>query len=306
MRYPVAISIIMPCYNESSYINAAIDSIIGQSFRNWELIIVDDASLDDTVQLIKTYQDSRIRLFCLKNNIGNYGARNFGLTKSRGKYVAMFDADDISLPDRLAVQYHYLESHRHVGCIGSNYRLIDHDGELVGKVTVNCSYSQFKLKMLLNNYMLQSSILVRRYLLSKHQIQYDEKFRYASDYHFVFQCSKYFHIHNIADTLVHYRLTPTGITKTKFLEQQQFAARIRLEVFQHYFSAILSAGDLEIIDSVFNRYGRGTTHFKIDDIQALFNRLLDYNYKEGFFNKKDLYELLYKVSIAYLIRIKDE
>jgi hypothetical protein len=105
---------------------------------------------------------------------------------------------------------------------------------------------------------------------------------------------------------VHYRLTPTGITKTKFLEQQQFAARIRLEVFQHYFSAILSAGDLEIIDSVFNRYGRGTTHFKIDDIQALFNRLLDYNYKEGFFNKKDLYELLYKVSIAYLIRIKDE
>lgn len=294
----------MPCYNACNFIHLAITSIIQQRFTDWELIVVDDASTDNTVELIKTFHDNRIRLFCLEENKGNYVARNFGLEQARGKYIAMFDADDISLVDRLRIQYDYMERYKHVGCIGSNYGFIDSEGNLVGRMTRHCSYGQFKLRMLLDNYMLQSTIFLRSHLLKKYKIRYKEQYRYASDYHFVFQCSKYFNTHNIPDVLVNYRINLSSITKTKFVEQQQCATKIRLEVFKHYFSEIITSKDIENIDAIFNRYNN-TKKIDINEMELLFNQFLAYNYEKNHFHKKGLYDLLYNESIQYLIRAKN-
>lgn len=106
------ISIIMPCYNASQFIKESIESVLSQTYENWELIIVDDGSTDDTATIIKIYvaADNRVRYFYQEN--GKQGkARNLGLTKSSGSFVAFLDADDLWLPEKLFVQILEIEKH---------------------------------------------------------------------------------------------------------------------------------------------------------------------------------------------------
>src|SRR5690606_12063079 len=105
---------IMPCYNTETYLREAIESLLGQRFKDFELIIINDGSTDDTSGILHDFQDSRVRIFSFDENEGNYAARNKGLMEARGMYVAMADADDISLPERLQVQFEYLENHSEV------------------------------------------------------------------------------------------------------------------------------------------------------------------------------------------------
>jgi len=299
----VSISVIMPCHNAGGYVRYAVESILQQQFSDWELVVVDDGSTDSTADIVGSFRDERVRLFRLGENRGNYCARNFGLRQARGKYVAMFDADDISKPNRLQVQQAYLESNKHVGCIGSNYGLIDRMGNTIGKMERNCSYPEFKLRMLLDNYMLQSTVFLRHCLLEKHRIRYDEHYRYASDYHFVFQCSKCFNTHNISDVLVDYRINPDGITQAKFTEQQQCASAIRKEVFRHYFSEVLTPDGLAIVEKIFNRHNRADS-VDMGDVETLFNRFLVHNHEKKHFHRKGLYDLLRGASVRYMARRK--
>jgi len=114
---PVVVSAIMAAYNTGSVIAAAIDSIRAQTFTDWELIIVDDASTDDTVRIVQGYRDPRISIHTLPHNQGRAAARNVALRHARGRYIAIADSDDISLPQRFAVEVAYLESHPEVDVV---------------------------------------------------------------------------------------------------------------------------------------------------------------------------------------------
>ena len=118
MGSQVTVSAIMPTYNAMPYLKEAIDSVLAQTFTDWELIIVDDGSTDDTQALLAQYEDPRIRVFELEENHGRGKARNVALSFACGKYIAPCDADDISLPERFATEVAYLEKHReiHVVC----------------------------------------------------------------------------------------------------------------------------------------------------------------------------------------------
>ncbi|HET7468286.1 MAG TPA: glycosyltransferase [Gemmatimonadales bacterium] len=114
---PVVVSAIMPTYNSGEFIAAAVDSILAQTFRDWELIIVDDGSTDDTAAVLRRYQDPRITVHALPRNMGRAAARNAALALARGRYIALADSDDISLPDRFAVEVAYLDSHPEVDVV---------------------------------------------------------------------------------------------------------------------------------------------------------------------------------------------
>lgn len=101
----IEISVIMPCYNVEKYINEGIESVLNQTFTDFELIIIDDGSTDQTWSICNNYKDSRIKLHKLKTNKGNYFARNLGLMYSKGNFIAMLDADDSSHPKRLEIQH---------------------------------------------------------------------------------------------------------------------------------------------------------------------------------------------------------
>lgn len=112
------VSIIMPVYNSEKYIDDAIQSVLSQTYSNWELIIVNDGCTDKTVEKIKSYKDERIFLYNLDKNMGRGFARNYAIKQCRGEFVAIFDADDISLPRRLELQVKFLNYHKEISIVG--------------------------------------------------------------------------------------------------------------------------------------------------------------------------------------------
>lgn len=124
------VSVIMPVYNASEYIREAIQSILDQTFNCFEFIIVNDGSNDDSVSIISDYNDSRIILLTQQNE-GLAKALNAGLSKAKGKYIARMDADDISFPKRLQIQFDYLEANKECVVVGSNTELIDRFGNFL-------------------------------------------------------------------------------------------------------------------------------------------------------------------------------
>jgi glycosyltransferase involved in cell wall biosynthesis len=122
------VSVVMPVYNGEQYLQDAIESILRQTFSDFEYIIVDDGSTDKSLALIKAYQDRRIRLIRNECNQGVTISLNIGLAMSRGKYIARMDADEISFPERFAKQVAFLNAHPDVGVLGANVQLIDPHG----------------------------------------------------------------------------------------------------------------------------------------------------------------------------------
>jgi glycosyltransferase involved in cell wall biosynthesis len=118
------VSAIMPSYNSAQYLPEAIDSVLAQTFQDWELIVVDDASTDDTQAILARYTDPRIRLRRLHRNSGRSAARNVALGAARGRYIALCDSDDISLPHRFARQVEFLDAHPEIDIVSSRLRLI--------------------------------------------------------------------------------------------------------------------------------------------------------------------------------------
>lgn len=125
------ITVLMPVYNAERYLRTAIDSILGQTFSDFELLIVDDGSDDGSTAIVSSYTDERIRLIRNECNLGLIATLNKGVQAARGQYVARMDADDISLPTRLERQMAYLERHREVSVVGSDFQRIDENDRIL-------------------------------------------------------------------------------------------------------------------------------------------------------------------------------
>jgi glycosyltransferase involved in cell wall biosynthesis len=144
------ISVIMPCHNAHKFIVEAMESILVQDFTEFELLVINDGSQDETAGLIPSFDDARIRYFEFDKRRGNCASKNFGIDQAIGKYIAFADADDISLPDRLSTQYNFLENHPDTYCIGSTYELLDAEGRNIGLVKRPPEYEKIKVLMILN------------------------------------------------------------------------------------------------------------------------------------------------------------
>jgi glycosyltransferase involved in cell wall biosynthesis len=132
----VKVSIIMATYNMAQYIHAVIKSTLNQSFSDFEFIIVNDASNDNTVDVIKSFSDGRIVLLNNKRNLKSSKARNIAIEHARGKYIAVCDADDINMPNRLEMQSKYLDVHPEVDVVGSNYYIFNNKGDITGSIGI--------------------------------------------------------------------------------------------------------------------------------------------------------------------------
>lgn len=120
-----SVSIIMPAYNAARYIHHSVESVLSQSFGNWRLYIVDDASTDDTANIVADIHDNRIEYILLNDNVGVAGARNVGISAAKGKYIAFLDSDDIWASNKLSLQLKVLEGGYDVVC--SHYQTFFHD-----------------------------------------------------------------------------------------------------------------------------------------------------------------------------------
>lgn len=207
------ISVVMSVYNGENHLRDAIDSILAQTFKDFEFIIINDGSTDDTLKIIKSYKDSRIILISRESR-GLVTSLNEGIRIAKGKYIARQDADDISAVNRIASQYDYLESNRECAVIASTICQIDSEGNLIGdwiEDIHNLDYSQIKEYMPKSNCIAHPSVMMRTALIKKYQYRDIEA---GEDYELWLRLlSDGMEIHKIPEKLVYYRVHQSSITQ---------------------------------------------------------------------------------------------
>lgn len=223
------ISIVMPAYNAQDYIREAIDSIIGQSFTNFECIIVDDGSTDSTRDIIKSYNDKRIIL--LENQHDFIGSLNWGLRESKGKYIARMDTDDIMQPDRLKIQYAIMEQEPSITVCGTWVSTFGDDVAKGGVVKSSAGLLEHPLLLLLKgNIIFHPTAMLRAKFIRDNHLNY-EYYDYAEDYKFWLEIAKkggLFYVES--QPLLFYRVSEHQVSTLKKEEQIETSYKIRREV----------------------------------------------------------------------------
>lgn len=214
------VSVVMSVYNGSPYLREAISSILTQSFSDFEFIIIDDGSTDNSVEIITSFNDSRI-LLVRQNNTGLAKALNKGIAISNTSYIVRMDADDISLPDRIKLQFEFLEKTPHCIAVGSNAIEIDKDGKYIFTSNLLLTWKdikEFMIKKLQNktpwNPFYHSSITFRKdafYITGG----YNEIITVAEDVILFTKMLKIGQLWNLEVPLIKYRIVPSAMTIRK-------------------------------------------------------------------------------------------
>ena len=127
------ITVLMPVYNGEKYLRQAVDSILNQTFKDFEFLIINDGSTDKTLAILQEYKNKRVKIINNKKNIGLTKSLNKGLKLAKGKYIARMDADDISLSNRLRKQIDFLDKHNKIGVLGTQMKIINNSNKIVGE-----------------------------------------------------------------------------------------------------------------------------------------------------------------------------
>lgn len=223
------ISVLMPVYNCKEYLEEAIDSVLLQTFEDFEFLIIDDGSTNDTVERILRYNDPRIRLIRNKHNF--IDSLNRGLDEARGKYIARMDSDDRMIPERLALQYQTMETHPDISVCASWMRLFGNRDDVIYSYI---GYISHPLIDLLNgNIIPHPTVMLRKSFLQIHQLRY-ESYPYAEDYKLWTRIAEYGGRFWVEPAfLLHYRISENQINHQKCREQQDTTFRIRNEVLDY-------------------------------------------------------------------------
>lgn len=221
----IEISVVMSVYNGEKYLREAIESILNQTYMDFEFIIIDDCSTDHTWQIITSYTDSRIKAIQNKQNMKLPSSLNIGLGMARGDYIARMDADDIALPDRFEKQIKYLEKYTDVAVIGGSFQIINEFGEDICIKKALCD------ELLEKYYFMPSPIahptaMLRKSMTVDKGFFYDEKYTSAQDYDLWMRIAQKYKINNIPDVVLKYRVHTNSISKKRSDEQKNNAANI--------------------------------------------------------------------------------
>lgn len=210
------ISVLMSSFNAEKYIGETIESVLGQSFIDFEFIIINDGSTDQTEAIIKKYKDERIRYFYQENS-GLSKALNYGLKISKGDYIARIDADDLCYRNRLEIQYEFMKNNPDYVVCGSYTDVIDENGKFIYQYSGIPSLNKdIQLEMKMKNCIVHSSSFYTRDAALKINGYYEPIKQYFEDYMFFSQIIKIGKAFNFDYSLIKYRVTPGSIsTRTK-------------------------------------------------------------------------------------------
>ena len=175
------ISVIMSVYNGEDYLREAIDSVLGQSFRNWELIVINDCSTDSTADILSQYaaRDERVRVYTNEVNLRLPSSLNKAMTFARGRYIARMDADDICLPDRLEKQYAFMEANPDVALSSCRFMTLKNGIIASGGCGGKCDHNSVKALLLVTNPILHPGIIAKADVMKS--LGYDKKFTCTED-----------------------------------------------------------------------------------------------------------------------------
>ena len=248
------ISVVMPVYNAEAFLEEAIESILDQNFTNFEFIIVDDASTDNSSKIIQQYSRKDKRIIHLRNdnNLGIAETRTKGTKSAKGKYIAVADADDISIPTRFARQFEYLESHNDCGVVGGFLELFDSDtGKIIGVRKYHEDDARLRKKLFLYSPVAQPVSIIRSEVFDTLGY-YDPKFPPAEDLDLWFRIGTKYKFANIQEILLKYRVNKQSATISEIQKMEAMTLEIRKKYSHGY------GYSMTLLDKVFNQSLRMT------------------------------------------------
>ncbi len=230
------ISIILPVYNSSAYLKQALDSVLTQTYSNWELIAIDDASTDHSLNILNSYakKSSKIKVFSHTPNQGIAHTLNKALKHVQGQYVARMDADDIMLPDRLQKQLKYLLKHPKTIIVGGQCQLIDTQDKIIGKKTFPTDHQQIYQLAFIRSPLQHPAVMINTSLLPKKFSWYHSDQVSSEDLDLYFKLFQYGKAANLSDTIIKYRQNPQGLSLKDPLHTYLDAYKIRQNARKNY------------------------------------------------------------------------
>ncbi|MFY7740918.1 MAG: glycosyltransferase family 2 protein [Flavobacterium sp.] len=227
------ISVVMPVYNAEKYLNEAIDSVLNQTYSNFELIILNDKSTDSSKAIIESYlaKDSRIVFIDKETNVGPANLRNQGFDLARGTYIALLDADDIAKPTRFEKQIAILKYNPEIGVCGTWFTTFG-DKEKNKVLQHPEKHNQIKVNFLIDCTIGNSTAFFRKNILD--DIRYDKEYVPVEDYHLWSRLIVKTQFYILQETLVDYRIHDSNISQTKIDNVKRSNRRIKIGLLKQF------------------------------------------------------------------------
>lgn len=229
MKKPIEplVSVIIPAYNASAVVEESIRSMMSQTYRNIEIIVIDDKSSDNTCRLVEKLKLEDPRIILVENhiNIGIGANRNRGIELARGDYICWQDADDISIATRIDHQLSYLQQHKEVGAVGGYIRFFDENGDGVLRIYSEKD-SDLRRDIFKHNPIAQPALMIRAEVYSRVG-GYDMKLRVSEDLDMFFRIGEVYKFANIQELVLMYRQSEHSLTRSKLREMEMTTFKIR-------------------------------------------------------------------------------
>lgn len=244
----IKISVIMSVYNGAQFLKETIESVLKQSYCNFEFLITDNASTDDTVKIIRSYNDERINLTINEENKGYVANLNSMVKRAAGKYIIRQDADDIIRKDKFAKLVGFMEAHPSVGACGYYVNVF---GSSKGKIKFELDNKKIRAAMLFQNQM-DSLSIIRSTLFSISSLQFEESYIPTEDYKFWFEVMKTTELANIPYFLLDYRIHGTNTSIEKKEQGDRNRLQVQTEIFEYLFDCKITDEQKDAIKALYS------------------------------------------------------
>ena len=297
----ILVSVIMCVYNTPhDFLLESVNSVLSQTYDNFEFIIVDDYSSTD-LYIDNVFKDNRIKIIRNDKNHGPSYSRNVAIDASRGKYIAILDSDDISLPTRLEKQVRFMEDNPDVAVCGTWFKFIGDKTHEVKRVIDDNEYYRCCLLFGNSPTMLNPSVMIRKEMLDKQRIRFDEELRYGEDYKLWYQLSKIGRVTNLKEILLYYRVHEKQATRSwQYTSKSNIKEnRVEREILNEL-EVDFSSKEYDIFLTSFK-----SNYFKPIHYIQLLERLLNANKKSKIYNQEKLVIRVHEQWISVIQNIKN-
>jgi len=219
------VTVLLPVYNAEKYLAESIQSIVRQTFSDFEFLIVDDGSTDGSRAIIESFGDPRVRVLKNPERLKLSGALNRGIREAKGKYIARMDADDIAMPGRLEQQIRFMEQHPDVGVCGSAIEIFGRKQQ-TRVDTYPTGANEIKAYALFDCPFCHPSVVMRKDFFQRHYLEYDGSYYPTEDYELWARATSHFQTANVDDVLLRYRVHDESMTGADWDRMDSQAARV--------------------------------------------------------------------------------
>ena len=245
------VTVLMSVYNGEKYLHEAVDSILNQTFTDFEFLIINDASTDRTSEILQSYRNPRIKVITNEKNIGLTKSLNKGLVIAKGEYIARMDADDMSMPERFEKEIEFLDTHKDYAAVGTYVKVIRVDSGSTDLWERPVTDAQIREHLKMDNCIAHGSAMIRRKCLVEVGF-YDESIVRAQDYELWLRLSEKYRLANIPQYLYLRKIHEENIEVKHHDEQKAYVERAKAKSLERRLDRLLSSvgkGDADVKDA---------------------------------------------------------